>query len=100
MSAMHTPGPWLQASHDPQLVHAPDASGYSRFYLRVQGLFAPTSELEATARLIVVAPDMLEALIKIVKYADSEPDGGETVAMHRANIERARAVIAKATGSM
>lgn len=49
-----------------------------------------------TAREAAVASEMLEALIKIVKYADSEPESETFVEMHRANIERARAVIAKA----
>jgi len=38
---------------------------------------------------------LVEALVKIVKYADSEPDGGDFVEMHRANIERARDVLQK-----
>jgi hypothetical protein len=51
---------------------------------------------KANARLIAAAPELLEAAIWIVKYADSEPDGGDRVEMHRANVERARAAIAKA----
>lgn len=49
------------------------------------------------AHLIAAAPELFEALTKIVKYANSEPDGGTYVQMHRANIERARAAIDKAT---
>lgn len=53
---------------------------------------------EADARLIAAAPELLEAARFVVKYADSEPDGGQRVEMHRANVERCRAAIAKATG--
>lgn len=57
------------------------------------------AECLANGRLIAAAPELLEALRWIVKYADSEPDGGEKVEMHRANVERARAAIAKAEGA-
>jgi len=49
------------------------------------------------ARAIVVLPELVAALQKIVKFADSEPDDGDTVAVHGANIERARAALAKVT---
>lgn len=55
-----------------------------------------TDEAKANAKLWAAAADLAEALTKIIKYADSEPDGGVTVEMHRANIERARAALAKA----
>jgi hypothetical protein len=42
------------------------------------------------------ALDMDFAIEMVVKYADSEPDGGDTVEIHRANIERARTARAKA----
>jgi hypothetical protein len=48
------------------------------------------AERDARGNAIAALPDLVAALEKIVKYADSEPDGGDTVEMHRANIEHAR----------
>lgn len=59
-----------------------------------------TDELDANAAHIVRCVNnfdaLAEALEKVVRFADSEPDGGDTVAIHRANIERARAALSAA----
>lgn len=89
----HTPGKWeaLQVGdtggENPVDVYEVVADGRKRVAEYVT---------DADARLIAAAPDLLEAARKIVAYADSEPDGGDTVEIHRANIERARTAIKKA----
>lgn len=66
MPAKHTPGPWLLADSDPRFVYALGDEGYNRFWLKVSGtdpaLFA---ELEANARLIAAAPELLEVVRKV-----------------------------------
>lgn len=37
--------------------------------------------------------ELVLAAAKVVRYADSEPDGGTMVEMHRANVERCRAAL-------
>lgn len=111
MNAQHTPGPLtirVGANGDVGII-APGVadSPHNIGGVLVAECFADirradegaNAEALANATLFAAAPDLLIALAKIVKYADSEPDGGTTVEMHRANVERARAAIAKAAGS-
>lgn len=53
-------------------------------------------ELRATRDAVA---ELIEAASRTVRYADSEPDGGEQVEVHRANIERMRAALARAWGA-
>jgi len=96
MSAKHTPGPWTNQVvntvsgvcfkvgpfpwKEGELNHAciyadyPNKSGYE--------------QCAANARLIAAAPDLLEALLAVLKVADRKTD----------EFDMARAAIAKATG--
>jgi len=73
-----TPGPW---KIDQRTVYALDVYGVNRFYASVHGVHTPTAEIEANARLIAAAPDLLEALegaLKYVAFAFNEGmDGAE-----------------------
>lgn len=95
--AKHTPAPWLIAKSDASFVYALNDNGYNRFWAHVTGgnlrraESTLRAEVEANARLIAAAPDLLDALIEIV----SADDAHELTQKH---IESARAAIAKATG--
>lgn len=60
-AANFTPGPWLISDNDGRFVYALNAEGFNRFYLHVHGPHTPTAELDAVARLIAAAPDLLAA---------------------------------------
>lgn len=59
----HTPGPWLVEG---RTVYALNDDGYNRFSALVQDAHTPGDELEANARLIAAAPDLLVGLIKML----------------------------------
>jgi len=83
-----TPGPWVAAG---TRVDGPD--GELVTYLT--GYAKPTPRQAANARLIAAAPDLLEALQQVRKWAEGDDEnytGDHPIA-------RARAAIAKATGS-
>lgn len=42
---------------------------------------------------------MIDATARAIRYADSEPDGGEQVEVSRANIEQLRSALARVGGS-
>lgn len=99
----HTPGPWLIAAGT--TVYALNAHGYNRFSAQAQRGHTsdkwPTDEeeLEANARLIAAAPELLEALKDCSEYLSDIPEsavGGDDEA-GRIN-RRAIAAIRKATG--
>jgi hypothetical protein len=89
----HTPGPWkVETYHDSmfKIVRDLDAG------------MVPERRLEADARLIAAAPDLLEACIKLLKWHQYARDNGAfTMAGGDIYIdpEIARKAIAKATGS-
>jgi hypothetical protein len=100
-SAGYTPGPW-HVTDGGGSVYALDESGQvNRFYINVQpgyvvrtrlsstSVHTPYSELDANARLISAAPELLEALIGVVRVADRKTD----------EFDAARAAIEKATGA-
>lgn len=102
IAASHTPGPWsVRKAAWRSSVNGASVISADGFVVVAMPRKAdrPLDTKEADLSLIAAAPELLDALIKIVKYADSEPDGGEMVEMHRANVERARAAIAKAVQS-
>jgi len=71
----HTPAPWLIA--DGTFVYALNERGTNVFYASLQrgwkgknaDIVTPIAELEANAALISVAPDLLEALVRMEKWA-------------------------------
>ena len=98
MSAKHTPGPWEAIGN---LVRSPmdkeSGSGVQlaecadRYYQKVN-----SDEAKANARLIAAAPELLEALVLLLRYTlaceammNVKPAG---------QIEIARSALAKATG--
>ena len=89
----HTPGPWVQP------MQANGANVRHPHIISDGGEIAITTwqgseqKTNANARLIASAPDLLEALEEIVSAADG--DGWSQI---DADLRKARAAIAKATG--
>ena len=84
MTAAHTPGPWFVQESD----HADTGLLIKPIPGQVVAECDPVPEMEANARLIAAAPELLEALQACVKLL--REDGTTT--------QRALAAIAKATG--
>jgi hypothetical protein len=82
----HTPGPWLVEG---RTVYALNDDGYNRFSALVQDAHTPGDELEANARLIAAAPELLEFALLFL-----ERNGADETWM----TAQARAAIAKARG--
>lgn len=94
MSNGHTPGPWLLAG---RTVYALNDEGFNRFSALVQDAHAPAYELNANARLIAAAPELLDALEMCVKSMKScLPDFNP---FDQAAYDKAHAAIAKARGA-
>jgi hypothetical protein len=91
MSAKHTPGPWFQQHN---FVFALNEAGYNRMTVQVQRGHitdlesTPIAELEAVARLIAAAPDLLNACQQALYALKGREHDGFL-----------REAIAKATGS-
>ena len=97
MNTKHTHGPWE----------------VDRFYWTIQRrMFGPDEpevevigrltngeEAEANARLIAAAPELLEALVELTRWANVAGCGREEGSILDQNIKAARAAIAKATGT-
>jgi hypothetical protein len=101
---MHTPGPWVVGRTEPtQVWRAPTASRPSGGPLlartaNVVELGALTHDEElANARLIAAAPDLLDALERLLIFAD-ELCRDVGVSTHYPSAERARAAIRRALG--
>lgn len=104
----HTPGPWA-VHHNPDWnqwsVRSANPSGladapiYYELADRIGGhvlgeSFDDYSEVEANARLIAAAPELLEALEQFVAWVDAPCES----AFSDSQLASARAAIAKATG--
>lgn len=85
-----TPGPWMLSG---RTVYALNDQGFNRFSALVQDAHAPAYELNANARLIAAAPELLEALEQAVTSMQDSGYQNSHVA-----VRAARAAIAKATG--
>ncbi len=96
MSAKHTPGPWKFSAEsiDPEWSVVTTAGG------SVIANVNDRHDQLANARLIAAAPDMLEALSKLMDLNDnSGPFGGEILEDRITRAwDAARAAIAKAEG--
>jgi hypothetical protein len=89
----HTPGPWvarLSASRDSWLIEYGDRAELAMVY--VEG---DQTACEADARLIAAAPELLDALKRIV---DAHGGGLIEGKIFGQEWDTARAIIAKATG--
>ena len=105
----HTPGPWIADAQDfesgPAMVDGTliIAEGAPAGEKCVAECHSPT-RMDADARLIAAAPDLLSAMERIAEDDGSDPHGGyvdewtEAEAFSRVQ-EIARAAIAKATGA-
>lgn len=103
----HTPGPWRA---DAQYIGAVNGSPVPIASSHLEWFTAPGGpaheEACANARLIAAAPDLLAALrwaasmaeeaILVRENGDDPEDTPEVIAMHREELEAARAAIAKA----
>jgi hypothetical protein len=93
MQTTHTPGPWKIAATG----HVVTAADYSRI-CRVEQLPGMDSrEIDANARLIAAAPELLDALQNIVNSLTLA--GPPELACQQYQLDTARAAIAKATGN-
>ncbi|CUX07686.1 hypothetical protein CFBP6626_07585 [Agrobacterium tumefaciens] len=104
--ATHTPGPWLEAGRGAgSHIHADKGEvAWLRSYMGIDD-----EQIEANARLIAAAPELLEALKWMVENDETNegeeprPEFGgdswnEVNAFFLAGLNRARAAIAKAEG--
>lgn len=57
----HTPGPWTPITAGTRTLTGVDTGGLYRYHAYWDGI-AENAEMEANARLIAAAPDLLEAL--------------------------------------
>jgi hypothetical protein len=94
----HTPGPWLIQQGDEWAdgivtLHGHNEDG-TPMYWTVASYNRRRDEAEANARLIAAAPEMLETLKAMAEGCSVPADD-----VQRAIRDRARAAIAKATGS-
>lgn len=97
----HTPGPWEIAFETFDNDGAPETAIQAlggRAFVAFALEFGPNNPQmrEANARLIAAAPDLLEALKKIVKSLADQDDEG--MIEHVYLMIKARAAITKATG--
>jgi len=99
MSAKHTPGPWsLEPVKDRSIEHLVPVDGNQMSILtvvEVDGVKFAAVYLDEDARLIVAAPDLLDALETLLSLHDARVD---TADAWNVSMEEARAAIAKATG--
>ena len=90
MRERHTPGPWeiARTSNMEIFIHHPsDMEGRKPgYFVEVRRFTSNDAEVEANARLIAAAPDLLAALVEIVETL-GKPD---TLANAKAAIDKAR----------
>lgn len=85
----HTPMPWYR---DGTTVYALNPQNFNRFSAHVHGAQTPQSELEAVAKLMTAAPELLVALQNLLNAAgDKDPQPWRDAQ------QDAREAIAKAT---
>lgn len=87
-----TTGPWYRSG---KTVYALNEQGFNRFSALVQGAHTSDEELEAIARLIAAAPDLLESLTNLVGLAKL---GAASLDKYHAALSDAEAALAKARG--
>jgi len=91
MTTKHTPGPWtLDDRGYKYIVHKPGDGYITRDICRMDSSTMAAFAQEANARLIAAAPDLLNAVLFLLGNPDNR--------ISRADVNAARAAIAKATG--
>ena len=102
MQTKHTPGPWVyRHSFDSaarrDIWTATDATGHRELVATIPD--AEGDHINADARLIAAAPDLLAALEALTACASmSGPAGTTAYLISNERMQAARAAIAKATG--
>lgn len=96
MNTKHTPGPWLVQEMPRQSDRITPDDGEGTTICEFPYGAWDTPEVEANARLIASAPDLLEALYKILNDPVLDSDTQRLLRAHKV----ARAAIAKAIGDM
>jgi hypothetical protein len=97
METKHTPGPWQASENGFLRMGVRDASGAWMTYKAGEDYMGP-KQLEANAKLIAAAPDLLEALECLKREVIlSDVDMAYIDTHFKPWIEKARAAIAKAT---
>ena len=94
MNTSHTPGPWFVPAPTYRTLYVEARIG--NMMLQEVASCGPTADpaqQAANARLIAAAPELLEALADCVAHMHWTQPQGETA------LKKAKAVIAKATGS-
>jgi hypothetical protein len=93
-----TPGPWtVKAGDGCRGIHGTDGHGrIAKITMRRSITAANLTELDANARLIAAAPDLLAALRALLLILECEPDTTDELSLTE---KAARAAIAKATGA-
>ena len=89
----HTPRPWLVEG---RTVYALNDDGYNRFSALVQDAHTPGDELEANARLMAAAPELLKACEEALD--DLVDEDGVYFSGDESLVKQLRAAIAKALG--
>lgn len=96
MKTQHTPGPWFQDTYSSgeSIVYHPDREEIARVFPQVWPEVANRRD-NANARLIVAAPELLDALQGMIRL---HYDTAEASARGLEAVHQALAAIAKATG--
>lgn len=93
MSTKHTPGPWQLDHRGYTFIVAAPKHGYiTRDVCRMDASTMSAFHREANARLIAAAPDLLTALEEVLPHVEFSHR------QFKAEVDAARAAIAKATG--
>jgi hypothetical protein len=99
----HTPGPWFLRLSDngtPLIEFGPVWAKGSLSY-RICAMPAEIMQplnSYANARLIAAAPDLLDALERLLEFVEAHTATGEVIPSHTVEHVRSRAAIAKAKG--
>ena len=96
MKTAHTPGPWIHRTRLDDGANIGCKDGYAICDMAYKYSSISKDELDADAKLIAAAPDLLAALTSIVTSLADQDDEG--LIEHAQQMIDARAAIAKATG--
>lgn len=95
----HTPGPWTafyKNKYDEWHVSLPIAGSNMKLSLCSDGI--QSENQEADARLIAAAPDLLDALKRLLRFVNAHTASGEVIPAQTVEHVRSLTAIAKAEG--